>query len=66
MTARFEVYTDANDHFRFRLVTGEGAVLLRSVAFENEDDAIAGIWSARNTVATARIVDLTGTLTATP
>ncbi|MBT2512890.1 DUF1508 domain-containing protein [Arthrobacter sp. ISL-30] len=60
MAAKFELYLDAEDSFRFRLVALDGTVMLTSEPYEDEDLAIAGIWSVREAAAMGRIVDLTG------
>ncbi|MBB6405979.1 DUF1508 domain-containing protein [Arthrobacter sp. AZCC_0090] len=60
MDAGFNLYADADARVRFQLVTENGDVLLASNAFENEDAAIAAIWSLREAAANGRIVDLTG------
>lgn len=63
MAARFEIYADADDRIRFRLVSDEGALMLTSRPYESENEAITGIWSLRGTAATGPIVDLTNSLT---
>lgn len=60
MAALFELYLDADDCFRFRLVAEDGSVMLTSEAYAHEDVAIAGIWSVREAAVTGSIVDLTG------
>lgn len=60
MAAKFELYLDADDCFRFRLVALDGTVMLTSEAFAHEDAAIAGIWTVREAAAVGRVVDLTG------
>lgn len=60
MASHFKLYVDADALLRFQLVTGNGDVLLTSNAFEDEDAAIAGIWSVREAAVNGRIVDLTG------
>lgn len=60
--ARFNLYVDADARVRFQLVTENGDELLTSYAFENEDAAIAAIWSVREAAANGRIVDLTGVM----
>jgi uncharacterized protein YegP (UPF0339 family) len=62
MTSQFNLYVDADACLRFQLVTGSGDVLLTSKAFEDEDAAIAAIWSVREAAANGRIVDLTGSM----
>ncbi|GAB2738008.1 YegP family protein [Arthrobacter bambusae] len=60
MTSQFNLYVDADSRLRFQLVTGNGDVLLTSTAFEDQDAAIAAIWSVREAAVKGRIVDLTG------
>jgi uncharacterized protein YegP (UPF0339 family) len=60
MAAKFELYLDADDCYRFRLVALDGTVMLTSEAFAHEDVAIAGIWAVREAAAAGRVVDLTG------
>lgn len=62
MATQFNLYVDADGRMRFQLVTGNGDVLLTSKAFEDEDAAIAAIWSVREAAANGRIVDLTGSV----
>lgn len=62
MATQFNLYVDADASLRFQLVTGNGDVLLTSNAFEDEDAAIAAIWSVREAAANGRIVDLTGSV----
>ncbi|MBT2534890.1 DUF1508 domain-containing protein [Arthrobacter sp. ISL-69] len=59
MAALFELFKDADDCFRFRLVAEDGEVMLTSVAYAYEDVAIAGIWAVREAAVTGSIVDLT-------
>ena len=59
MAAKFELYLDAEDCFRFRLVGPDGTVLLTSEPYADEDRAIAGIWSVREAAARGTIVDIT-------
>ncbi|WAH95720.1 DUF1508 domain-containing protein [Arthrobacter sp. MMS18-M83] len=59
MAARFNLHFDADARVRFQLVTESGDELLTSNAFEDEDAAIAGIWTVREAAANGRIVDLT-------
>lgn len=59
MAAKFELYMDADDSFRFRLVGPDGTVLLTSEPYADEDLAIAGIWSVREAAARGKIVDIT-------
>lgn len=60
MSAHFNLYADADACLRFQLVSDNGDVLLTSNPCENEDAAIAAIWSVREAAANGRIVDLTG------
>lgn len=60
MASQFNLYVDPDALLRFQLVNGNGDVLLSSSAFENEDAAIAAIWSVREAAVNGRIVDLTG------
>lgn len=62
MASQFNLYVDADACLRFQLVTGNGDVLLTSKAFNDEDAAIAAIWSVREAAAKGRIVDLTGSV----
>ncbi|GAA5199195.1 hypothetical protein GCM10023346_38330 [Arthrobacter gyeryongensis] len=62
MATQFNLYLDADVCLRFQLVTGNGDVLLTSEPFEDEDAAIAAIWSVREAAANGRIVDLTGSV----
>ncbi|WP_284984508.1 YegP family protein [Arthrobacter sp. efr-133-TYG-118] len=66
MAAQFRLYADTDALLRFELVTDNGVVLLTSVSYENEDAAIAAIWSVRETAANRRIVDPTGLVSEAP
>jgi uncharacterized protein YegP (UPF0339 family) len=60
VAAKFELYLDAEDCFRFRLIGPDGTVMLTSEPYADEDVAIAGIWSVREAAARGKIVDITG------
>ncbi|MHC6219423.1 YegP family protein [Arthrobacter sp. MMS24-S77] len=66
MPAQFNLHADAGACLRFQLVTDAGHVLLTSEPFENEDAAIAAIWSVREAAVNGEIVDLTGLLSDIP
>ncbi|MGM7776357.1 YegP family protein [Arthrobacter sp. KNU-44] len=62
MATQFNLYVDADACLRFQLVTGNGDVLLTSEPFEDEDAAIAAIWSVREAALHGHIVDLTASM----
>lgn len=55
MAGQFEVFTDAEAKFRFRLVGNDGAILVISRAFEDIESAAAGIRAVRECAGTGLI-----------
>jgi uncharacterized protein YegP (UPF0339 family) len=52
----FEVYSDENGHYRYRLRNARGAVVVTSETFETKDEAIRSIEALRETVIGAETV----------
>lgn len=55
---RFEVYTDANGEFRFRLRASNGRTTAPSESYKTKQGVMKGIESVRRTAATAPVVFL--------
>lgn len=60
MAAKFEVYTDKADKFRFRLKAGNGEVVAVGEAYETKAAAIKGTEAVKRAAADAEVNDLTG------
>jgi uncharacterized protein YegP (UPF0339 family) len=54
----FEVFVDAESHFRFRLKAPDGTVMAVSRAFDDKPAAVAGIAVVRECAGTGLISDL--------
>lgn len=59
MAAKFELYKDKSDKFRFRLKAGNGEVIAVGEAYESKASAKNGIESIKKNAADAPVVDLT-------
>jgi uncharacterized protein YegP (UPF0339 family) len=60
MAGLFEVFVDAESHFRFRLKAPDGIVMAVSRAFDDKPAAVAGIAAVRECAGTGLITDLCG------
>jgi uncharacterized protein YegP (UPF0339 family) len=58
MAGVFEVFVDADSHFRFRLKAPDGTVMAVSRAFGDKPAAVAGIAAVRECAGTGLITDL--------
>ena len=58
MAGKFEVFVDAESHFRFRLKAPDGTVLAVSAAFDDKQGAAAGIAAVRECAGMGLITDL--------
>ncbi|HKS01429.1 MAG TPA: YegP family protein [Arthrobacter sp.] len=58
MAGVFEVFVDAESHYRFRLMAPNGTVLAISAPFEDKRAAAAGIADVRECAGTGLITDL--------
>jgi uncharacterized protein YegP (UPF0339 family) len=58
MAGLFEVFVDAESHFRFRLKAPDGTVMAVSRAFDDKPAAVAGIAAVRECAGTGLITDL--------
>jgi uncharacterized protein YegP (UPF0339 family) len=58
MAGLFEVFVDAESHFRFRLKAPDGTVMAVSRAFDDKPAAVAGIGAVRECAGTGLITDL--------
>jgi hypothetical protein len=58
MAGLFEVFVDAESHFRFRLKAADGTVMAVSRAFHDKPAAVAGIAAVRECAGTGLISDL--------
>jgi uncharacterized protein len=59
MAGGFEIFTDTGGLFRFRLTTGEGAVVAVSDGFADKTALVRAIEAVREHAAGALITDLT-------
>jgi uncharacterized protein YegP (UPF0339 family) len=58
MAGMFEVFVDAESHFRFRLRAPDGSVLAVSAAFDDKRGAAAGIAAVRECAGMGLVTDL--------
>lgn len=58
MAGKFEVFIDAEAHFRFRLTAPDGTVLAVSAAFEDKSAVAAGIAAVRECAGMGLVTDL--------
>lgn len=58
MTGTFELFHDADEHFRFRLKAPDGTVMALSTAFPDKTAAVAGITAVREYAGMGLITDL--------
>ena len=58
MAGLFELFVDAESHFRFRLKAPDGTVVAVSKAFDDKPAAVAGIAAVRECAGTGLITDL--------
>lgn len=58
MAGKFEVFVDAESHFRFRLKDADGTVLAVSAAFDDKRGAAAGIAAVRECAGMGLVTDL--------
>jgi uncharacterized protein YegP (UPF0339 family) len=58
MAGKFEVFVDAESHFRFRLKAPDGTVLAVSAAFDDKRGAAAGIAAVRECAGMGLVTDL--------
>jgi uncharacterized protein YegP (UPF0339 family) len=59
MAGKFELYTDAQGKYRFRLKAGNGEIIAVGEAYESKAGALNGIDSVRRNAADAEVVDQT-------
>ncbi|MDN4644251.1 YegP family protein [Arthrobacter sp. PsM3] len=55
MAGQFEIFTDAEDSVRFRLLGADGTVLAISKAFDDKQSAAVGIMAVRECAGTGLI-----------
>lgn len=58
MAGKFELFTDANAQFRFRLTGPEGDTVVLSVPYADKQAAVRGITAVRECAGTGLITDL--------
>lgn len=63
MASMFELFVDADSHFRFRLTAPDGTVMAVSKAFGDKPAAVAGITAVREYAGMGLITDLCPTST---
>ncbi|MBT1001745.1 DUF1508 domain-containing protein [Paenarthrobacter sp. DKR-5] len=59
MAGKFEIFTDRDSQFRFRLTSDDGNVLAVSGGYDQKAQAVAAITAVRENAAMGHIVDLT-------
>lgn len=57
MAAKFELYKDASDKYRFRLKAANGEVVASGQAYSSKDGARGGIEAVRKAAAAATVDD---------
>ncbi|WP_020666503.1 YegP family protein [Amycolatopsis nigrescens] len=60
MAAKFEIYNDKADKFRFRLKAGNGEVVATGEAYESKAAVTKGVEAVKRAAAAAEIDDKTG------
>lgn len=58
MAGKFEVYTDKNGKFRFRLKAGNGEIVATGEAYESKAACLKGVESVRTNAADAKVETL--------
>ena len=58
MAGMFEVFVDADSHFRFQLKAADGTVMAVSAAYDDKSAAVAGIAAVRECAGMGLITDL--------
>ncbi len=58
MAGKFELFLDAEAHYRFRLKAPDGTVVAVSRPFTDKSEAVAGIGQVRECAGTALIADI--------
>jgi uncharacterized protein YegP (UPF0339 family) len=59
MAGKFELYTDAQGKYRFRLKAANGQIIAVGEAYDSKPSALKGIDSIRRNAADAELVDRT-------
>ena len=65
MAGMFELFVDAESHFRFRVTAPDGTVMAVSKAFEDKTAAVAGIAAVREYAGMGLVTDLSPTASRT-
>ncbi|MFF7244310.1 YegP family protein [Embleya sp. NPDC008237] len=58
MAGKFEVYTDKNGKFRFRLKAGNGEIIATGEAYESKAACLKGVESVQTNAADAKVETL--------
>ncbi|QRY40206.1 YegP family protein [Microbacterium hominis] len=58
MAGKFELYTDASGHWRFRLKAGNGQIIATGEAYNSKAAAMNGIASIKTNAPDAPIVEV--------
>lgn len=58
MAAKFEVYLDAKNEYRFRLKAGNGEVIATSEGYKSKDSCLKGIDSVKENAPVADIIEV--------
>lgn len=59
MAGKFELYSDTQGKFRFRLKAGNGEIIAVGEAYESKSGALNGIESIKKNAPEAEVVDTT-------
>ncbi len=57
MSAKFEIFKDSKDEFRFRLKAPNGEIIANSEGYKTQDACMNGIKSVRENAPRAEIVE---------
>ncbi|OBF67523.1 DUF1508 domain-containing protein [Mycobacterium sp. 852002-51759_SCH5129042] len=60
MAAKFEIFTDSENRYRFHLKAANGEIIAQSQGYESKESAKKSITSVQTNAAGAAVVDLTG------
>ncbi|MGM9473792.1 YegP family protein [Pseudarthrobacter sp. YS3] len=66
MAGIFELFLDAESHFRFRIKAPDGTVMAVSKAFADKTSVVAGIAAVREYAGMGLVADLTPSASRTP
>lgn len=59
MAAKFEIFKDLADEYRWRLVAANGETIAQSEGYTQKHNAVSGVEAVRTAAAAATVQDLT-------